>query len=77
MKDFKMWAKAAGIRAIKTVAQAAVSGISVATALTEVDWMHVVSVALLAGILSLLTSLKGLPEVKYAAQALGSKEGEK
>ena len=77
MKDFKMWAKAAGIRAIKTVAQAAVSLIPLEVAITEVDWIHVGGVALLAGIISLLTSLKGLPEVKYAAQALESKEGEK
>lgn len=60
----KKWLKAAGIRAVKTVAQAAVAGISTAVVLGEVDWLWVASSAALAGILSLLTSVAGLPEVK-------------
>lgn len=57
------WWRAAGIRAIKTVAQTFVGAIAVGTALDEVDWLRTLSVAAVAGILSLLTSLAGLPEV--------------
>lgn len=60
----KKWIRAAGVRAIKTVAQAAVGAIGAATAMGEVNWAIVVSGALLAGIVSLLTSVAGLPEVK-------------
>ncbi len=60
----KKWLKAAGIRAIKTTAQAAIAGIGAATALGGVDWMLTVSTAILAGIVSVLTSVAGLPEVK-------------
>lgn len=59
----KKWIHAAGVRAIKTVAQAAVGAIGAATAMGEVNWAIVVSGALLAGIVSLLTSVAGLPEV--------------
>ena len=59
----KAWLKAAGIRAIKTVAQTAVGAITVGATLTEINWMAVGSTALVAGICSLLTSLAGLPEV--------------
>lgn len=59
----KKWWKAAGIRAIKTICQTAVATIGTATALGEVNWILVISSSLLAGILSLLTSLAGLPEV--------------
>lgn len=59
-----MWIKAAGIRAIKTVAQTAIATIGTAMAMGEVDWILVGSSALLAGVLSLLTSVAGLPEVK-------------
>ena len=62
MKDWKNWAKCAGIRAIKTVAQTAVATIGTATALGKVDVKLVVSASVLAGILSLLTSIAGLPE---------------
>ena len=62
MKDWKNWEKCAGIRAIKTVAQTAVATIGTATALGQVDAKLVVSAAVLAGILSLLTSIAGLPE---------------
>ena len=64
MKNWKKWIKAAGIRAVKTVAQAAIATIGASIVLSEVDWRMVVSAALLAGILSLLTSLAGLPELE-------------
>lgn len=60
----KNWWKAAGIRAIKTVAQTAVATIGTTAVMQEVNWIMVGSAALLAGILSLLTSVAGLPEVK-------------
>ena len=60
----KKWLKAAGVRAIKTTAQAAIGGIGAATALGGVDWKLTVSTAVLAGIVSVLTSVAGLPEVK-------------
>lgn len=64
MKDnFKKWAKAAGIRAVKTVAQTAVSVIGVSAVMSDVNWLAVVSASILAGILSMLTSVAGLPEV--------------
>ena len=63
-KDFKKWLKCASIRAIKTVAQTAVGVIGAATMISVVDWKMVVSSAVLAGIVSLLTSVAGLPEVQ-------------
>ena len=60
--NFKSWLKAAGIRAIKTIAQTAVATIGTSAILSEVNWAVVGSAALLAGILSLLTSVAGLPE---------------
>lgn len=60
---WKNWFKAAGVRAIKTVAQTAVATIGTAVAMGEVDWILVGSAAALAGVLSLLTSVAGLPEV--------------
>lgn len=57
------WIKAASIRAIKTVAQTAVATIGTSALMSQVDWKIVLSASLLAGILSLLTSLAGLPEV--------------
>lgn len=60
----KNWIKAAGIRAVKTVAQTAVATIGTAAALDSVNWVMVVSASILAGILSILTSIAGLPEVK-------------
>lgn len=60
----KKWIKAAGIRAIKTVAQTSVATIGTAAALGNVDWIMVASASALAGILSILTSIAGLPEVK-------------
>ena len=64
MRDWKKWAKAAGVRAIKTIAQAAVAAIGSATVLGQVDAKVVISTAVLAGVLSLLTSLAGLPELE-------------
>jgi len=60
----KEWLKAAAIRAIKTFAQTAVATIGTAAVIGEVDWLMVGSAALLSGVLSLLTSIAGLPEVK-------------
>ena len=62
--NLKSWLKAAGIRAIKTIAQTAIATIGTSAILSEVNWAVVGSAALLAGILSLLTSVAGLPEVK-------------
>ena len=65
MKDkTKLWLKAAGIRALKTVAQTAIATIGTTALFTQVDWVVVGSASLLAGCLSVLTSLAGLPEVK-------------
>lgn len=63
MTNFNSWIKAAGVRAIKTVAQTALATIGTTAVMSEVDWMLVGSASLLAGILSLLTSVAGLPEV--------------
>ena len=62
--NWKAWIKAAGVRAIKTVAQTAVATIGTSAAIGEVDWKLVLSASLLAGILSLLTSIAGLPELQ-------------
>ena len=64
MSNFKNWIKAAGVRAIKTVAQTAVATIGTSIVFSEVNWVAVVSASLLAGVLSLLTSVAGLPELK-------------
>ena len=60
----KQWAKAAAVRAVKTVAQTAVATIGTGAVLSDVNWVMVVSASVLAGVLSLLTSVAGLPEVK-------------
>ena len=63
-EKIKKWVKCAGVRAIKTVAQTAVGSIGASAVFSEVNWKIVVSSALLAGVVSLLTSIGGLPEVK-------------
>ena len=64
MKNGRTWIKAAAVRAIKTVAQTAVATIGTSVAMGEVNWVMVGSASLLAGILSVLTSVAGLPEVQ-------------
>lgn len=64
MANFKTWLKAAAVRAVKTLAQTAVATIGTTAVLSEVDWVLVASASALAAILSLLTSIAGLPEVK-------------
>lgn len=63
MKNFKQWAKAASVRAIKTVAQTSLALIGTAVTIGNVDWVTVISASILAGILSVLTSIGGLPEL--------------
>lgn len=66
MKNWKEWIKAAGVRAIKTVAQTALATIGSAAIMGQVNWVMVGSASALAGILSLLTSIAGLPELNKA-----------
>ena len=63
-RDWGKWFKAAGIRAIKTMAQSAIAMIGTATVIGDVNWVMVLSASLLSGGLSLLTSIAGLPEVE-------------
>ena len=68
-KDYWIeWAKRAGMRAIKTIAEAAIAGIGTAAAIGQVDWKYVISASALAGVLSLLASLKGLPELEMDSE---------
>ena len=64
MSNFKEWLKAAGIRALRTFAQALLSVIGCAVVLSEVDWLYCLSASLLSAILSILMSIAGLPEVE-------------
>jgi len=68
MSNFKTWIRAAGIRAVKTMAQTAVATIGTSAVLGDVNWVMVASASALAGILSVLTSLGGLPEVNSHEQ---------
>ena len=69
MKKWKSWLKAAVVRAIKTVAQTAVATIGTSALMSQVDWRMVISASILAGVLSLLTSVAGLPEVSDGAES--------
>lgn len=62
--DTQKWVKAAGIRAVKTMAQAAIAGIGAAAAMGQVDWKYVLSASVLAGVVSMLMSITGIPEVE-------------
>ena len=64
MRNWKLWAKAAAVRAVKTMAQTAVATIGVAAVMQDVNWIAVGSAALLDGLLSVVTSFAGLPEVE-------------
>ena len=64
MRNWKLWAKAAAVRAVKTMAQTAVATIGVAAVMQDVNWFAVGSAALLAGVLSVVTSVAGLPEAE-------------
>jgi hypothetical protein len=63
-RNWTLWLKAATIRAVKTMSQTAVATIGVSAVMSEVDWTYVASASALAGILSILTSVAGLPEIK-------------
>lgn len=63
MRNWKKWWKAAAVRAVKTVAQTAVASIGATALLSDIDWITVISASVLSGVLSLLTSISGLPEV--------------
>lgn len=64
MKNLKLWLKCAGVRAVKTIAQTAVGVIGASALISEVNWATVISAAALAGVVSMLTSIAGLPECK-------------
>ena len=74
-KNFKTWLHAAGIRAVKTMAQTAVGVIGASTVISAVDWKVVVSASVLAGVVSILTSVAGLPEVPKDTDDAGEESG--
>ena len=61
--DLKQWTKAAGVRAVKTMAQTAVSLVTVGNLITDMNWVAIISIAATSGVVSILTSISGLPEV--------------
>ena len=67
-QKLKIWLRAAVVRAVKTIAQSAIAAIGTTALLSDVNWIMVASTALLSGLLSLLTSVAGLPEVKTALE---------
>ncbi len=71
--DWKQWFKAAGVRALKTVCQTAIAMIGTAVVMSQVDWAMVASASVLAGILSLLTSVAGIPEVADGTSPLDAR----
>ena len=66
--NFKLWIKCASIRALKTICQTAIATIGTSAVMSEVDWLLVGSASLLSGILSILTSIAGLPEVEEKSE---------
>lgn len=74
-RNWKSWAKCAGIRALKTFAQTAIATIGTTAVMEEVNWIAVASASLLAAIMSVLMSLAGLPEVEQSAEAAGLEAG--
>lgn len=74
-RNWKQWLKAAGVRAVKTVAQTAVATIGASAVIADVNWLMVVSASALAGVVSMLTSIAGLPEVPTETDET-DKEGE-
>lgn len=68
-EKWKLWWKAAGVRAVKTIAQTCIATIGASALLSDVNWITVLSTAVLAGVLSMLTSVAGLPEVKQEVSA--------
>jgi len=72
--EFKVWLKAAGVRALKTVAQTAIATIGTSAIISEVNWVAVLSASALAGVLSILTSIAGLPEVEAEAKRAAEKK---
>lgn len=76
MASIKDWAKAAGVRAVKTMAQTAVATIGVSAVISDVDWLMVASASVLSGILSILTSVAGIPEVGGGESVARIAEGE-
>lgn len=75
MSNFKEWIKAAGIRALRTFAQALVASIGCAVVISEVDWLYCLSASVLSAILSILMSIAGLPEVKHGEPPKEEEDG--
>lgn len=67
------WGKRAGIRALRTLSQSAIATIGISSAIGEIDWKYVLSTSVLAGIISMLTSIRGLPEIRIEEELIGMK----